>query len=116
MHFNTRYLKSFFCEHRCIISNDRASRGHYSSFFFLSDEDQAFFLNACRNERNRERKARRRERVICKMESGDAEIGMNNGRRAVWVVRLSAGTKHERESALGPARKDEEEAAGGYNR
>lgn len=35
-------------------------------------------------------------RVICKMESGDAEIGMSNGCRAVWVVRLSAGTKHER--------------------
>lgn len=31
-----------------------------------------------------------------KRESSDAEIGMNNGRRAVWIVRLSPGTKHER--------------------
>lgn len=43
-------------------------------------------------------------------ESSDAEIGMNNGRRAVWIVRLSSETKHER-THWNTVERDEQETA-----
>lgn len=60
---------------------------------FCRTKTRRFWTRAETKETEKERPS---GRVICKMESGDAEIGMNNGRRAVWVVRMSAGTKHER--------------------
>lgn len=47
-------------------------------------ENEELFAKCKETERERER------------ENSDAEIGTNNGRRAVWIVRLSSGTKHER--------------------
>lgn len=48
-------------------------------------------------------------------ESSGAEIGMNNGRRAVWIVRLSPETKHER-THWNTAERDEQETTAEYKR
>lgn len=48
-----------------------------------------------------------------KRESSDAEIGMNNGRRAVWIVRLSPGNMR---AHWNTAKGDEEETTAEYKR